>query len=378
MAPAIDTEARPQPVNLGLPDWGCPSGSCAALEGLVEGCHGSSLGTARLLPHCPYPDPAEMRQVASMSRHVRTGTVPGRGDGAPPRRTVPGRDGATDKIYLGRPGSGLDDQLQLDGTVSGGTVVLGTVTGPPPPTGPVAPDVEAGLPAPSVRWSRTSRVPLFAVVTKPPILGLAMSHSEKGIEMSASTSISLPTRSAEQEKVTAFVTPCMARCADRAVPRDDPERGNSPEDDGGRQCQGGSGVLAHIHDGAFEPRVALALVAHDARHVDGNVPFVTVAPAIVREPQILLVRPTAVALLAEQHLLHPVARNRTGADVPCAVEHEDVDDVADPAAAARGRRRCLREYELRRGGALDEVDVHVGPQEGHREGHHGDADGPQR
>ena len=69
-------------------------------------------------------------------------------------------------------------------------MVLGTVTGPPPPTEPAGPDdVDGGFPAPCVRWSSTSSVPVFAVVTKPPMLGLAMFHSEKVIGMSASTSI---------------------------------------------------------------------------------------------------------------------------------------------------------------------------------------------
>ena len=49
-------------------------------------------------------------------------------------------------------------------------------------------------------------------------------------------------------------------------------------------------------------------------------PFVTVEPAIVSEPQISLVRPTAVALWPEQHLLDPVAGEGAGADVPRAVE----------------------------------------------------------
>ncbi len=54
-------------------------------------------------------------------------------------------------------------------------------------------------------------MPVFAVVTNPPMLGLAMSHSEKGIEMSANTWISLPTRSAETGKDTDLVTPCISR-----------------------------------------------------------------------------------------------------------------------------------------------------------------------
>ena len=100
---------------------------------------------------------------------------------------------------------------QLEGTVRGGTVVLGTVIGPPPPVEPLLGlEAEAGLPVPWVRWSRTSSVPLLAVVTKPPMLGFAMSQVEKGIVMSARTSMSPPRRSAETLKRTVFATPCMS------------------------------------------------------------------------------------------------------------------------------------------------------------------------
>ena len=89
-------------------------------------------------------------------------------------------------------------------------MVLGTVGGAPLPLDGLVPlDVDAGLPGPRVRWSKTSSVPVSAVVTKPPMLGLAMPHSEKGTEMSASTSISPSSRSAETEKPTDLVTPCM-------------------------------------------------------------------------------------------------------------------------------------------------------------------------
>ena len=91
-------------------------------------------------------------------------------------------------------------------------MVLGTVTGPPPPTEPADPDdFEAGLPWPCVRCSSTSSVPEFAVVTKPPMLGLAMFHSEKVIGISANTSMPDPIRSAVTGKLTDFVTPCMSR-----------------------------------------------------------------------------------------------------------------------------------------------------------------------
>src|ERR1700734_3180324 len=100
----------------------------------------------------------------------------------------------------------LDDECQLGGTCKGGTVVLGTVTGPPPPRGFAEPDdFETGLAGPCVSWSRTSRVPEFAVVTKPPMLGLAMFHSENAMGMSASTSMSDPTRSAVTGKLTDLV-----------------------------------------------------------------------------------------------------------------------------------------------------------------------------
>src|ERR1700677_190168 len=105
-----------------------------------------------------------------------------------------------------------DDGGQPEGTRKGGTVVLGTVTGPPPPTGFADPeDVETGFPGPCVRWSRTSSVPVFAVVTKPPMLGLAIFHSENVIGISANTSIADPMRSAVTGKLTDSVTPCMRR-----------------------------------------------------------------------------------------------------------------------------------------------------------------------
>ena len=98
------------------------------------------------------------------------------------------------------------------GTVSGGTVVLGTVTGPPPPAAPLEPDdVDAGFPAAWVIRSRTSRVPLFAVVTKPPMLGLEMFQSANGTVMSARASISPLSRTADTVNVTVLVTPCMSR-----------------------------------------------------------------------------------------------------------------------------------------------------------------------
>ena len=138
-------------------------------------------------------------------------------------------------------------------------------------------------------------MPVFAVVTNPPILGLAMFHSENGIEMFASTSTSLPTRSAETGKDTDLVTPWRSRSPTalylwRAGCRDRPEADRRRE--GQRRC----GVSAHIHDRTGEARVALALVAHDGGHVDGERSFRHVEPAMVRDPQILLVRPTAVAL----------------------------------------------------------------------------------
>jgi len=72
-------------------------------------------------------------------------------------------------------------------------------------------EVEAAFPVPCVRWSRTSSVPVWAVVTNPPMLGFEMFQLAKGIAMSASTSISPFSLSAETVKVTALVTPCMSR-----------------------------------------------------------------------------------------------------------------------------------------------------------------------
>ena len=160
---------------------------------------------------------------------------------------------------------------QPDGTVRGGTVVLGTVIGPPPPLELLDPDeLEAGFPAPWVRWRRTSRVPVLAVVTKPPMLGFEMSDWEKGMVMSVRTSISLPTRSAETVNVTLLVTPCMSRAPVRVVMLHDAVGRDRTQGDRRGERQGGRRVLADVHDGAVEVRVALALVARDARHVDGE------------------------------------------------------------------------------------------------------------
>ena len=65
--------------------------------------------------------------------------------------------------------------------MSGGTVVLGTVTGVTPAPGPLGADPEApetcGFPVPRVSSMSASSVPWSEVVTKPPMLGLAMFHS---------------------------------------------------------------------------------------------------------------------------------------------------------------------------------------------------------
>jgi len=108
-----------------------------------------------------------------------------------------------------------DARRQLPaGMVSDGTVVLGTVTGEgAPPLDPF--DVDPGppdtgeFPDPWVRWSRTSSVPVSAVVTKPPMLGLAIFHAENWICKSASTSMLPVILSAATGKVTDLVTPCM-------------------------------------------------------------------------------------------------------------------------------------------------------------------------
>ena len=54
-------------------------------------------------------------------------------------------------------------------------------------------------------------MPLSAVVTKPPMLGLAIFQSENVMGRSARTSISKPMRSAVTVKVNALDTPCMVR-----------------------------------------------------------------------------------------------------------------------------------------------------------------------
>ena len=56
-----------------------------------------------------------------------------------------------------------------------------------------------------MKWRRTSSVPLLAVVTKPPMLGFAMSHSEKGMADVREHVECAVSRSAETAKVTDFV-----------------------------------------------------------------------------------------------------------------------------------------------------------------------------
>jgi hypothetical protein len=122
----------------------------------------------------------------------------------------PGEPWICSTLLTGRAG----ERQLLAGMVSGGTVVRGTVTmeGAPPldpfDADPDPPDAGA-FPDPWVRWSRTSSVPLSAVVTKPPMLGLAMFHAENRICTSASTSILPASLSAATAKVTDLVTPCM-------------------------------------------------------------------------------------------------------------------------------------------------------------------------
>ncbi|HZM56322.1 MAG TPA: hypothetical protein VFC03_14975, partial [Acidimicrobiales bacterium] len=98
--------------------------------------------------------------------------------------------GAADGGYCGTRRVGCQP---LAGMVGVGTVVLGTVTGEGAPApGPLDPDPEppdmAALPIPRVRRSKTSGVPVSAVVTKPPMLGLEILHDENWIGISAGTS----------------------------------------------------------------------------------------------------------------------------------------------------------------------------------------------
>jgi hypothetical protein len=91
-----------------------------------------------------------------------------------------------------------------------GTVVLGTVTGEGAPApGPLDPDPEppdmAAFPIPRVRRSKTSGVPVSAVVTKPPMLGLEILHDENWIGISAGTSMPQMVRSVDTGKVTDLV-----------------------------------------------------------------------------------------------------------------------------------------------------------------------------
>src|ERR1700688_3337407 len=75
---------------------------------------------------------------------------------------------------------------QSAGMVISGTVVFGTVTGPPPPPTDDEPEPDAaGFPAPLVRLTSTSSVPELAVVTNPPMLGLAISQSANTMGTSA-------------------------------------------------------------------------------------------------------------------------------------------------------------------------------------------------
>lgn len=80
--------------------------------------------------------------------------------------------------------------------------------GVPPPDEVGAPALEGLLPAPVVVLSKTSSVPLVAVVTNPAMLGLSIFHVLKVIGISASASRPLDVRSTETLNVIGCVTPC--------------------------------------------------------------------------------------------------------------------------------------------------------------------------
>jgi hypothetical protein len=63
----------------------------------------------------------------------------------------------------------------------------------------------------------------------------------------------------------------------------------------GEEREGRRRIAAHVHDGAGELGGAPALVAETLAVFTVNEPLVTLEPAMVSEPQIWLVRPTAGA-----------------------------------------------------------------------------------
>ena len=214
-----------------------------------------------------------------------------------------------------------DDCGQLEGTRRGGTVVLGTVTGPPPPTGPADPDdLETGFPGPCVRCKRTSRVPVFAVVTKPPMLGLAMFHSENVIGMSASTAIagSDPLRrdgEAHGLRHSVHRRDCPRRCSARRRP----SAGIVPRSIGAERVSVAVGYWLTSMMDPSNRAFRSTLVAHDARHVDSEGRLRHRRTGDRHGAPDLAGTAHRGRVLPDQDLLDPVARLRTRADVPGAI-----------------------------------------------------------
>ena len=159
--------------------------------------------------------------------------------------------------------------------------MLGIVAGPPPPTDPAVPDdVEAGFPGPCVRCSSTSRVPKSQSWTKPPMLGLAMFHSEKLIgQMGQHSSIPDPIRTPVDREARNFVVHVhvdlthrgVAQCSTTPSSRDHPELG-------WRSRGLVSVAVAKLSWLTFVARAVkvhrhVALVTDDTRHVDRERPL---------------------------------------------------------------------------------------------------------
>jgi len=184
------------------------------------------------------------------------------------------------------------------GIVIFGTVVLGTVTGaggpPPPVEAELGPDT-AGFPAPVVKFTSTSSVPESAVVTKPPTLGLEICQSANTIGRSTSAKMPLVVRSVVIEKRTERVTPWRLRSPDAEYVFLDPTGATVPNemDPLSFNVEVGNCATSMIRPSncAFRWLWSLTTLAMSTL----KVPAVTRSPAMVIDPHIFDVRPTAVA-----------------------------------------------------------------------------------
>ena len=98
------------------------------------------------------------------------------------------------------------------GRVNGGTVVLGTVTGPPPPTEPAEPDdFETGLPGPLREMQQDfegAGVRRRDEAADARVGDVPLREGDRDVGQHVDPD---PMRSAVTGKLTDFVTPCMSR-----------------------------------------------------------------------------------------------------------------------------------------------------------------------